>query len=93
MRHLALVAAGVWLAGSVGQAQDPIKTNPKNYHVVLDNPTAPRALCKNNGETTPTIARRRAPPLARQSSAPTAVCAATNRCGIFRVRIAARGGT
>ena len=31
--------------------------------VVLDNPTAPHALCKDNGGTTPTIARRRAPPL------------------------------
>jgi quercetin dioxygenase-like cupin family protein len=38
MRRLALVAMGVCLAGSTGLAQDPVKVNPKNYHVVIDNP-------------------------------------------------------
>lgn len=39
MRRLALVAAGVLLAGLVGFAQDPAKVSPKNYHVVIDNAT------------------------------------------------------
>jgi len=37
MRRLALVAMGVCLAGSSGLAQDPVKVNPKVYHVVIDN--------------------------------------------------------
>ena len=37
MRRLALVAIGACLAGSPAFAQDPVKVNPKNYHVVLDN--------------------------------------------------------
>ncbi len=38
MRRLTLVAMGVCLAGSTGLAQDPLKVNPKVYHVVVDNP-------------------------------------------------------
>lgn len=37
MRRLALVAAGVCLAGSTGLAQDPVKVSPKHYRVVVDN--------------------------------------------------------
>lgn len=36
MRPLALVAA-LSLAGANAFAQDPVKSNPKNYHVVVDN--------------------------------------------------------
>ena len=37
MRRLALVAMGVCLAGSTSLAQDPVKANPKIYHVLVDN--------------------------------------------------------
>jgi beta-alanine degradation protein BauB len=39
MRRLMLVAAGVCMAGVAALAQDPVKVNPKNYHVVIDNAT------------------------------------------------------
>jgi beta-alanine degradation protein BauB len=38
MTRLALVAAGIGLSVTVGLAQDPIKNNPKHYHVLVDNP-------------------------------------------------------
>jgi beta-alanine degradation protein BauB len=38
MKRLALVAAGIGLSVTVGLAQDPIKNNPKHYHVLVDNP-------------------------------------------------------
>jgi quercetin dioxygenase-like cupin family protein len=37
MKRLALVAAGACLAGSTVLAQDPVKTDPKVYQVVVDN--------------------------------------------------------
>jgi quercetin dioxygenase-like cupin family protein len=37
MKRLALAAMGVCLAASTALAQDPVKVNPKNYHVVIDN--------------------------------------------------------
>jgi beta-alanine degradation protein BauB len=37
MRGLALVVAGVCLAGSAGIAQDPAKVSPKTHHVLVDN--------------------------------------------------------
>ena len=37
MKRLALVAAGIGLSVTVGLAQDPIKNNPKHYHVLVDN--------------------------------------------------------
>jgi beta-alanine degradation protein BauB len=37
MRRLALVAMGVCLAGTTSLAQDPVKANPKIYHVLVDN--------------------------------------------------------
>ncbi len=37
MRCLALVAAGFCLAVSVALAQDAVTSNPKTYHVVVDN--------------------------------------------------------
>jgi beta-alanine degradation protein BauB len=40
MKRLALVAAGIGLSVTVGLAQDPIKNNPKHYHVLVDNPQA-----------------------------------------------------
>jgi quercetin dioxygenase-like cupin family protein len=38
MKRLALVAVAVVFGVTVGFAQDPVKTNPKHYHVVIDNP-------------------------------------------------------
>ena len=38
MTRLTLAALGVCLAATTAFAQDPVKVNPKNYHVVVDNP-------------------------------------------------------
>jgi quercetin dioxygenase-like cupin family protein len=38
MTRLTLAALGVCLAATTAFAQDPVKGNPKNYHVVIDNP-------------------------------------------------------
>jgi len=38
MKRLALTAVAVGLSTIVGFAQDPIKNNPKHYHVLVDNP-------------------------------------------------------
>jgi beta-alanine degradation protein BauB len=38
MRRLALAVMGVFLAGAIGLAQDPVAVSPKNYKVVIDNP-------------------------------------------------------
>jgi quercetin dioxygenase-like cupin family protein len=37
MKRLTIAAVAVCLSGSVGFAQDPVTTNPKTYHVLLDN--------------------------------------------------------
>jgi quercetin dioxygenase-like cupin family protein len=37
MRRLTIVTVAVCLSGSVGFAQDPVATNPKTYHVLVDN--------------------------------------------------------
>jgi quercetin dioxygenase-like cupin family protein len=39
MRGLALVAVSVSLTGAIVLAQDPVKVNPGNYHVTIDNAT------------------------------------------------------
>jgi quercetin dioxygenase-like cupin family protein len=39
MNRRVLVAVGVCLAGSTAWAQDPVKVNPKQYRVVIDNAT------------------------------------------------------
>ena len=38
MKRLALTALGIGLSVAVGFAQDPVKSNPKHYHVLVDNP-------------------------------------------------------
>jgi beta-alanine degradation protein BauB len=38
MKRLALTAVGIGLGITVGLAQDPVKNNPKHYHVLVDNP-------------------------------------------------------
>lgn len=38
MKRLALTAVAVGLSVTVGVAQDPVKSNPKHYHVLVDNP-------------------------------------------------------
>ena len=37
IKRLALVAVAVVFGVAVGSAQDPVKTNPKHYHVLVDN--------------------------------------------------------
>ena len=37
MKRLALVAVAVVFGVTVGFAQDPVKSNPKHYHVLVDN--------------------------------------------------------
>ena len=37
MKRLALIAVAVVFGVAVGFAQDPVKTNPKHYHVLVDN--------------------------------------------------------
>ena len=38
MKRLALAALAVVFGVAVGHAQDPVKSNPKHYHVLVDNP-------------------------------------------------------
>jgi len=38
MKRLALATLGVVSAVTIGYAQDPIKSNPKHYHALVDNP-------------------------------------------------------
>jgi len=40
MKRLALTAVGIALGVTVGFAQDPVKSNPKHYHVLVDNAQA-----------------------------------------------------